>query len=148
MDATAIGNFLAPVNALLNLTSTIALIVAFVFIKQGKREAHGRTMLVAVGTSALFLVFYLTRFALTGTHRFAGEGMAKTVYLTILFSHMILAAAVVPLVLRMLYLAKKERHADHKKLGRVAYPIWLYVSVTGLVVYLMLYQIYGYLPEV
>ena len=147
MDATAIGNFLAPVNAVLNLTATVALVLAYAFIKQGKREAHGKTMLVAVGASTLFLVFYLTRFYLTGTHRFAGEGLAKTIYLSILFSHMILAVAVVPLVLRMLFLAWKERHEEHRKLGRIAFPIWLYVSVTGLVVYLMLYQIYGYLPE-
>ena len=147
MDARAVGDLLAPINAGLNLTATLCLILAYVFIKQGKREAHGRTMLAAVTASALFLVFYLTRFALTGTHRFAGEGVAKGVYLTILFSHMILAMAVVPIVLRMLWLAKHERHEEHKRLGRWGYPIWLYVSVTGLVVYLMLYQIYGYLPD-
>ena len=147
MDARAFGDLLAPVNAGLNLTATICLILAYVFIKQGKRQAHGRTMIAAVTASGLFLVFYLTRFALTGTHRFAGEGVAKAAYLTILFSHMILAVAVVPIVFRMLYLARKERFAEHRRLGRWGYPIWLYVSVTGLVVYLMLYQVWGYLPE-
>ena len=147
MDPNVIGDLLAPVNATLNATATVCLILAYVFIKQGKRTAHGRTMLAAVSASALFLVFYVTRFMLTGTHRFAGEGMAKTVYLTILFSHMILAVLVVPIVLRMLYLAKHERHEEHRRLGRWGFPIWLYVSVTGLVVYLMLYQVYGYLPE-
>ncbi len=147
MDATAIGDLLAPLNAVLNLTSTICLILALVLIKRGNREGHRKAMLTAVGTSALFLVFYLTRMALTGTHRFAGEGLARPVYFSILFSHMVLAVAVVPLVLRMLFLASRERFAEHKKLARFAYPIWLYVSVTGLVVYLMLYQFYGYLPE-
>ena len=147
MDATAIGNLLAPLNAILNLTSTVCLILALILIKRGNREGHRKAMLTAVGASALFLVFYLTRFALTGTHQFAGEGMARTVYFSILFSHMILAMAVVPLVLRMLFLASRERFAEHKKLARFAYPIWLYVSITGLVVYLMLYQLYGYLPE-
>lgn len=147
MDATTIGNLLAPLNAVLNLTSTICLIAALVLIRKGNREGHRKAMLTAVGTSALFLVFYLTRFALTGTHRFAGEGFARTAYFGILFSHMVLAVAVVPLVLRMLFLASRERFAEHKRLARFAYPIWLYVSITGLIVYLMLYQIYGYLPE-
>lgn len=147
MDARALGDFLAPVNASLNLTATLCLILAYVFIKQGKRQAHGRTMIAAVTASGLFLVFYVIRFALTGTHRFAGEGFAKVAYLTILFSHMILAIAVVPIVLRMLWLAKHERFEEHRRLGRWGYPVWLYVSVTGLVVYLMLYRIWGYLPE-
>lgn len=147
MDARAFGDLLAPVNAGLNLTATICLITAYIFIRQGRRQAHGRTMIAAVTASGLFLVFYLTRFALTGTHRFAGEGLAKAAYLTILFSHMILAVAVVPIVLRMLWLAKQERFAEHRRLGRWGFPIWLYVSVTGLVVYVMLYHIWGYLPD-
>jgi uncharacterized membrane protein YozB (DUF420 family) len=101
-------------------------------------------MLGAVGASALFLVFYVTRFSLTGTHRFAGEGLARTAYLTILFSHMVLAVAVVPLVLRLLWLVGHRRFRDHARLARWTYPIWLYVSVTGIVVYLMLYRIYGF----
>lgn len=147
MDARAIGDLLAPVNATLNLTATICLILAYIFIKQGRKQAHGRTMLAAVTASGLFLIFYVIRFSLTGTHRFAGEGAAKVAYLSILFSHMILAVAVVPIVLRMLYLAKNERFEEHRRMGRWGYPIWLYVSVTGLIVYLMLYQIWGYLPE-
>lgn len=144
MDATALGNFLAPVNAVLNFTAFVCLTVGWIFIRGGNREAHRKAMLGAVTASVLFLVFYVTRFALTGTHRFAGQGLARTVYLSILFSHMVLAVVVVPLVLRLLYLAFNERFAEHRRLARWTFPIWMYVSVTGIVVYLMLYQIYGY----
>jgi putative membrane protein len=101
-------------------------------------------MLTAVAASALFLMSYLTRVALTGTHRFAGAGTAKIVYLSILFSHMTLAMAVVPLALRLLWLVYHRRFRDHARLARWTFPIWAYVSVTGLVVYLLLYQVYGY----
>ena len=94
--------------------------------------------------SSIFLVFYLARIALTGTHEFAGTGAARTAYLTILVSHMILAATLVPLVLRLLYLLRRHRFSDHARLARWTYPIWLYVSVTGIVVYLLLYEVYGY----
>ena len=101
-------------------------------------------MVTALTASALFLVFYLTRVAFTGTHEFAGQGAAKVTYLTILFSHMVLAVAVVPLVLRLLWLVRHRRFRAHARLARWTFPIWGYVSVTGLVVYLMLYQVYGY----
>lgn len=145
MDAQTLGGILAPVNAGLNLAATVALVTGFVFIRSGNREAHRKAMLTAVGASALFLVFYVTRFSLTGTHTFAGVGTVRTVYLTILFSHMVLAVVVVPLVLRLLYLAFNGRDAEHRRLARWTFPVWLYVSVTGIVVYLMLYQLYGYL---
>lgn len=144
MDARALGDALAPVNASLNLAATLCLIVGFLFIRRGQIARHRRAMLGAVAASALFLVFYVTRFALTGTHTFAGEGTARTVYLTILFTHMVLAVVVVPLVLRLLYLARGERFAEHRRLARWAYPVWLYVSVTGIAVYVMLYHVYGY----
>ncbi|UCC26006.1 MAG: DUF420 domain-containing protein [Gemmatimonadales bacterium] len=144
MDPATLGNVLAPVNAALNFSSFVCLVVGYRFIRRGNREAHRKAMLGAVIASVLFLAFYLTRFALTGTHRFAGEGMARTVYLSVLFSHMILAIVVVPLVIRLLHLALKERFDEHRRLARWTFPIWMYVSVTGIVVYLMLYQIYGY----
>ena len=144
MDPVALGNALAPVNAILNFTSFLCLSAGYLFIRRGDRDAHRRAMLGAVTASVLFLVFYVTRFALTGTHRFAGEGLARTVYLAILFSHMILAVVVVPMVLRLLYLAFKDRFQEHRRLARWTFPVWMYVSVTGIVVYLMLYQIYGY----
>ncbi len=144
MTAEALGDLLAPVNAALNLCSTVLLISGFYFIRTGRKRRHQGAMLGAVTASALFLVFYLTRYSLTGTHEFAGEGLARTIYLVILFSHMVLAAAVVPLVLRLLFLVWRERFDAHARLARWTFPIWLYVSVTGLVVYLLLYHVYGY----
>ena len=101
-------------------------------------------MLGAVTASGTFLVLYVSRFFLTGTHRFAGPDLARTVYLGILFSHMILAVAVLPLVLRLLFLARHERFAEHRRLARWTFPMWAYVSLTGLLVYLMLYHVFGY----
>ena len=144
MDLTRIGDILAAVNAGLNATSAVALFVGLYFIKRRDRARHQRAMLTAVSASALFLVFYLTRAALTGTHEFAGAGPARVAYLTILLTHMALAVVVVPLVLRLLYLARTERFPEHARLARWTFPIWAYVSVTGLIVYLMLYQVYGY----
>jgi len=144
MDVTEVGDYLAMVNASLNATSAAALLVGFTFIRRGMVDLHRRAMLTAVGASALFLVFYITRVALTGTHEFAGEGAARAVYLGVLFSHMVLAVLVVPFVLRLLYLARQERFAEHKRLARFVFPVWAYVSLTGLIVYLLLYQIYGY----
>ncbi|MCH1572091.1 MAG: DUF420 domain-containing protein [Longimicrobiales bacterium] len=144
MNTTEAGDLLALINASLNATSAIALFTGFVFIRQKVVDKHKRAMLTAVGASALFLVFYVARILLTGTHEFAGEGLARTVYLSILFSHMVLAVLVLPFVLRLLWLARAERFEDHKRLARFVFPVWAYVSVTGLMVYLLLYQIYGY----
>jgi putative membrane protein len=144
MSAEELGNLLAPVNACLNVTSATLLIVGFRYIKKGKALYHKRAMLGAFGASGLFLVFYLLRYSLTGTHEFAGTGVAKGVYLTILFSHMILAALIVPLIFRLLYLAWKDRTVEHARLARWTFPMWLYVSITGLVVYVLLYHVYGY----
>ena len=144
MNATQAGDLLALVNASLNAASALALFTGLYFIRKRVVDAHRRAMLTAVGASALFLVFYVTRVALTGTHEFAGEGMARTVYLAILFSHMVLAVLILPFILRLLYLALAERFVEHKRLARLVFPIWAYVSVTGLVVYILLYQVYGY----
>ena len=144
MEAEAIGALLARINASLNFSSVVLLVTGWVFIRRGDRRRHRLSMLGAVTTSALFLILYVTRFAITGTHTFAGEGVAKTIYLGILFSHMILAVMIVPCVLRLLYLASKERFRDHRNFARWVFPAWLYVSITGLVVYVLLYQVYGY----
>lgn len=144
MDAETLGSLIAPLNAALNFTATCFLVAGFVFIRRRQAHRHRTAMIGAVAASALFLVFYLTRFSLTGTHRFAGEGLARTAYLGILFSHMVLAVVVVPLVLRLLYLVRKRRFRDHARWARWTYPIWLYVSVTGIVVYVMLYHVWGW----
>ena len=143
MDAEALGNFLAPVNASLNLLSTCLLVAGFVFIRARNIPRHRLCMTSAACSSALFLVFYVIRFSLTGSHSFAGEGTARTVYLSILFSHMVFAV-VAPFIIRLLFLASRQRFAEHARLARWTFPIWLYVSVTGLVVYAMLYHVYGY----
>ena len=145
MTAEALGNLLAPVNATLNLTSLICLIVGYLYIKRKRTLHHRRAMLGAVTASSLFLVLYVLRYSLTGTHHFAGEGLAKFLYLTVLFSHMFLAVAVAPLVLGLLYLASKSRFETHARLARWTLPIWLYVSLSGLLVYLLLYHVYGYI---
>jgi len=144
VDRAQLGDLLALVNASLNATSAVALFVGLWFIRRRNAHAHRTAMVTAVAASTLFLGFYLTRVFLTGTHEFAGEGAARIVYLTILVSHMILAVVVVPLVLRLLWLVWKGRFHAHARLARWTFPIWAYVSVTGLVVYVLLYQVYGY----
>ena len=145
MSGESLAGVIAPLNAGLNLTSTLLLLTGLYQIRRRNTRAHRRAMMGALLASALFLVFYLIRFSLTGTHRFAGEGVAKGVYLGILFSHMILAVVIVPLVLRLVYLVRRRRFHAHASLARITYPIWLYVSVTGLVVYVMLYHVYGWI---
>jgi len=144
MNVTEAGDLLAAINASLNATSAVALCTGFYFIRKRVIDNHRRAMLTAVGASALFLVFYVTRVTLTGTHEFGGEGLARTVYLTVLFSHMVLAVIAFPLVIRLLYLVRKGRFDEHKRLARFVFPVWAYVSATGLIVYILLYQVYGY----
>ena len=131
---------LGGINACFNALSASLLLVGFVAIKRGRRELHRACMLGAVVASALFLAGYLTRAALHGTRRFEGADWARDLYFAILVPHMILAVAVVPLVGFTLYRALRGRFEAHRRLARITYPIWLYVSVTGVVVYGMLYH--------
>jgi putative membrane protein len=144
VNLTSLGDLLAAVNASLNLVSAVALLTGFVMVRRRALRAHRAAMVTALSASALFLVFYLTRVALTGTHTFAGTGWARTLYLSVLFSHMVLAVLVLPFVLRLVYLVRHRRFHDHARLARWVFPVWAYVSVTGLLVYLLLYQIFGY----
>ena len=130
MNTAEVGDILATINASLNATSAVALGTGFYFIRRKVIDSHRRAMLTAVGASALFLVFYLTRVALTGTHDFAGQGIVRSVYFSVLISPMILAVVVVPLVLRLLYLVRHQRFDEHKRLARYVFPVWAYVSVT------------------
>ncbi|MEZ4299042.1 MAG: DUF420 domain-containing protein [Polyangiaceae bacterium] len=141
MTSEQIGNALAPINALLNSTSTVLLLVGYVAVRRKKIQAHRASMLGAFIASSVFLAGYLTRFALTGSHRFPDLGWVRTAYLTILISHMLLAVVTVPLVFRTLFLAYKKRFEEHRKIAKFTYPIWLYVSFTGVIVYLMLYHL-------
>lgn len=134
--------FLAPVNATLNGICAILLIVGKRYIRRGDRVRHRRTMIAAFSVSVVFLACYLTYHAFHGVTVFKGPEWARVLYLVILGSHTILAAAVVPLAILALLRGLGDRIALHKRVARWAHPIWLYVSVTGVVVYLMLYQIF------
>ncbi len=136
-----LGPILAAVNATLNSSAGLCLFFGYRAIRRKDRETHKKWMITAFAVSVIFLISYLTRFYLTGVHRFPGEGTMKTVYLTLLLSHTTLAAVTPVLAIRTLYLAAKGRFEAHKKIARVTFPIWMYVSVTGVVVYLMLYHL-------
>lgn len=137
----SLADALPSVNAALNFSAFVLLLLGFRAIRRGDRARHRALMLAAVSASALFLVGYLTRMALTGTHRFPGEGALRAAYLAILLSHTVLAALAGPLVLRTLFLALKGRFPEHRRIARFTFPVWVYVSVTGVVVYAMLYHL-------
>jgi uncharacterized membrane protein YozB (DUF420 family) len=155
---------LPTLNAFLNAIAAGLLIRGYFLIRQGRREEHQRTMLLAFATSALFLISYLVYHFNVGSVRFQGTGVVRTVYFSILLTHTVLAAAVAPLVIMVLHRALKvvlrvrlgsrrpislqvQRRSSirdwerHSKLARITLPIWLYVSVTGVVIYLMLYHL-------
>lgn len=139
---------LATVNAVLNAVATILLVVGWVLIRQGRWQAHRAAMVAAFAVSAVFLACYLSYHWLVGHVPFAGQGIARIVYFTVLVSHIILAALVPLLAISMFVLAWRGRWEAHRRLGRVTMPIWLYVSVTGVVIYLMLYHLFpGPAPE-
>ncbi len=131
---------LPALNAALNGTAAVLLVIAFVLIRQGHREAHKRTMLAAFAVSSLFLISYLIYHAQVGSVHYPHTGLIRTVYLTILATHTVLAASVPVLAIVSLRRGLKSNFIRHKAIARWALPIWLYVSVTGVVVYLMLYQ--------
>jgi len=130
------------VNALLNSLATILLISGYVAIRRGKIQVHRALMLCAFATSVLFLTSYLIYHAHVGSRPFPGRGLVRTVYFTILISHVVLAAVIPPLAAVTLWQALRSRFDRHVRIARWTLPLWLYVSVTGIVVYLMLYQMY------
>jgi len=134
---------LPAVNATLNGLSAVFLIAGFVFIKRGNKIAHRNCMISAFCTSVIFLACYLTYHITvrTVTH-FVNPAWFRPVYLTLLATHTLLAVVIVPLILMTLWRAKKENFEAHKKIARWTWPLWLYVSVTGVVIYLLLYQIF------
>ncbi len=131
---------LPTLNATLNTISAILLTIGYVLIRQRKIEAHKRCMLAAFAVSVLFLISYVIYHANAGSKPFEQQGWIRPVYFTILISHIILAFVIVPLALRTLYLAWRERFEQHRRIAKITLPIWLYVSVTGVLIYLMLYQ--------
>ena len=131
---------LPTVNAILNGTAATLLVAGFLLIRAGRREAHRRVMTAAFACSVLFLVSYLVYHFEAGSVRFRGTGGVRTFYLSVLLTHTVLAAVVPFLAVTTLVLARKGRFEAHRRLARVTLPVWLYVSVTGVVIYLMLYR--------
>jgi uncharacterized membrane protein YozB (DUF420 family) len=135
-------NYLPTVNAALNAVAGTLLVVGYVLIRQGRIQQHRRVMLAAFTTSALFLVSYVIYHANAGSRPFPGQGPIRVVYFAILISHVILAAAILPLALITLNYGLRARFDRHVPIARWTLPIWLYVSVTGVIVYVMLYRMY------
>jgi len=130
------------VNACLNGASTVLLSLGYIFIRQQKQIAHRNCMVSAFITSSLFLVSYLTYHSFAGRTTFVNPQWFRPIYLLILLTHTILAVVIVPLVLVTLSKALRRNWEGHKKVARWTWPIWMYVSVTGVVIYLLLYQIF------
>jgi uncharacterized membrane protein YozB (DUF420 family) len=133
---------LATTNAVLNAISTVLLVVGWIAIRRGNWRAHRAAMVAAFLVSAVFLVCYLAYHWIVGHVPFRGTGPVRGVYFAILITHIVLAAAVPVLALRMFFLVFRGRLDAHRRLGRITMPIWLYVSVTGVIIYAMLYHLY------
>lgn len=131
---------LPTLNAALNATSALCLVTGWLLIRRGRRRAHRAVMITALVTSTLFLTSYLTYHAQVGSVRFPGSGTPRTLYLAILLTHTALAALVPFLAAITVTLAARGQYARHRRIARWTLPIWLYVSVTGVVVYCMLYR--------
>jgi protein SCO1/2/putative membrane protein len=132
---------LPAVNAVLNATATLLLLAGFGLIRTGRREAHKKVMLAAFAVSVLFLISYLVYHFQAGSVRFQKTGGIRTVYFGVLLTHTVLAAAIPVLALMTLFRAWKGRFESHKRIARWTLPVWIYVSLTGVAVYLMLYQL-------
>jgi len=132
---------LPVLNACLNASSALLLLSGFYFIRvRGNEAAHRKCMTAALGVSAVFLISYLTYHSVHGTTHFLGEGIVRPLYFSILISHTILAAVIVPLILITLRYALRRDLEKHKRLARITFPLWLYVSITGVLIYFFLYQ--------
>lgn len=134
---------LAPLNAVLNGVAATLLLAGFLFIKRKNVSAHRACMITAIVLSAAFLTSYLTFHWHVGDVRFSGHGWVRAVYFAILIPHVILAGVIVPLVAITLYFALRGRFPSHRRIARWTWPLWIYVSVTGVVIYVMLYQLYA-----
>jgi uncharacterized membrane protein YozB (DUF420 family) len=135
-------SILPHLNATLNATSFVFLVLGFYFIRRRNVTAHLSCMLAALAVSILFLVSYVIYHYNYGSVRFTGQGFVRTFYLTILLTHVVLAVVIVPLVVITLRRALRGDYARHRRIARWTYPLWLYVSLTGVIVYLMLYRLY------
>jgi putative membrane protein len=131
------------IDASLNGTSAVLLLVGRGFIKRGRMAAHRATMIAALASSSIFLACYLYYHWHVGSIHFQGQGWSRPVYFSILISHTILAAAIVPMIIITLSRALRERFDRHRAIARWTYPLWMYVSVTGVIVYFMLYHLFA-----
>jgi uncharacterized membrane protein YozB (DUF420 family) len=132
---------LPAINATLNGTCAVLLSIGWYLIRRGRIETHKKVMIAAFCTSVLFLISYLTYHAQVGSVRFTKQGPIRVVYFTILLTHTVLAAVIVPMVLMSLSRGLKRQDARHYAIARWTMPLWLYVSVTGVIVYVMLYRL-------
>ena len=138
----ALVSALPTVNAILNGTSALLLVTGYLLIRRRRVTAHKACMITAFVTSSVFLMSYLTLRYYAGMTRFSGQGWIRPVYFTILVSHTILAVVIVPLALVTLTRALRARFDRHRRIARWTLPLWLYVSVTGVLVYVILYRLY------
>jgi uncharacterized membrane protein YozB (DUF420 family) len=139
-----LAEFLPTMNAAMNATSATALFAGFWAIRKRRTQLHWKFMVAAFVASAIFLVGYLTRFALTGVHHY--QGPFRRFYLVLLGTHTVLAVVALPLILRTMWLsAVRRRFAAHARIAVWTFPVWAYVSVTGVVVYVMLYRLQGWM---
>lgn len=135
-------SLLPHLNAFLNTTSAILLLTGYYFIRRGRIRAHRNCQVSAIVTSTLFLISYLTYHYYHGETRFPGQGIVRPFYFTVLITHVILAIVIVPMVLITAYRAARGDFIRHRCIARWTFPLWLYVSVTGVIVYIMLYHAY------
>ncbi len=135
-------SFLPPIYATINGLTALVLIAGVLAIKNGKRKLHERLMTTAIALSVVFLVMYVAYHMTTDSTKFGGEGTIRTVYFFILISHIILSIAIIPMVLVTYVRALAEKFDTHKKIAKITFPIWLYVALTGVIVYLMISPYY------
>jgi uncharacterized membrane protein YozB (DUF420 family) len=134
---------LPTLNAGLNALSGVLLVAGYLFIRRGHIQAHKASMIAAFAVSSLFLLSYLSYHYSAGSTPYPGQGWSRPVYYAILISHIILAATIVPLALVTLYRGLRRRYAGHRRIARRTLPVWIYVSATGVIIYVMLYHLYG-----
>jgi putative membrane protein len=138
--------WLAPLDAFLNASAALLLLAGYLAIRRGKVRLHRGCMISAFSVSAVFFISYCIYHYHVGDVRFAGQGIIRPVYFSILSTHIVFAAAIVPLALLTLGRALRGRFARHRRIARWTWPIWMYVSITGVIVYLMVYKLYPHLP--
>lgn len=136
-------NFLPPIYATINATTALVLMVAFIAIKRKNVDLHERLMKTAIGLSVIFLVMYVAYHMTSEPTPYGGSGVSKSIYYFILISHIILSIGIIPLVLITYVRAISNFFADHKKIARYTFPIWMYVAVTGVIIYLMISPYYA-----